>query len=145
MIKCDVRVNYGSERKRPRAVKEKVCHLVYFPLVCCLFQPIGRDDNKKILRHPLPHSGLPLQPNKGPQGPQNNIFAVRESSRSFRLCVNDGSLVIPSHLFRFFTSLVHTGTNLPCIPFFSLTVLMMSHLPELMLAAAADTLTHNWP
>lgn len=39
-------------------------------------------------------SGLPVQSNEGPQGPYNNIFAVRERS----LCVNDGSLVIPSHV-----------------------------------------------
>ena len=74
MIKCDVHVKPAARGNGPCAVKEKLCHLVYFPLVRCLFQPIGRDDNRKILRRPRPHSGRPLQSGEGPQRPLEQHF-----------------------------------------------------------------------
>lgn len=98
MIKCDVSVNQQRGGSSPVLSEEKVCHLVYFPLVCCLFQPIGRDDNKKILRRPRLTADLPPNPPRDHKALGTTFFSRRERSRSYSLCVNDGSLVIPSHV-----------------------------------------------
>lgn len=98
MIKCDVSVNQQRGGSGPVLSEEKVCHLVYFPLVCCLFQPIGRDDNKKILRRPRLTADLPPNPPRDHKALGTTFFSRRERSRSYSLCVNDGSLVIPSHV-----------------------------------------------
>lgn len=91
----------------------------------------------------------PSNPARDHKGPWNNIFAARERSRSYSLCVNDGSLVIPSHVCSDFGSAyTHRHKSTPFFfPSLSLSpsVLMVSHLPELILAAADTLFSFCWP
>lgn len=84
-------------------------------------RPWGAMITKKYCGRPCPHSGRPPQapaPTPDPTRDRKALattFLLRERSRSYRLRVNDGSLLIPlTCLFSFWLLLIHTSTNQLC-------------------------------
>lgn len=115
----------SSERKQPCALKEKVCHLVYFPLVGGLFQSTARDDNRKILRRPRLTVDWPSDPTRDHKTLGTTFFFfLRGRGAEVTACVSVmAHWWFPRMFVQILALLIHKSTLHPPPP---LSVLMRS-------------------
>lgn len=115
----------SSERKQPCALKEKVCHLVYFPLVGGLFQSMMITE-KYCGVHVSQWTGPQIQ--RGTTRPlEQHYFFLRGRGAEVTACVSVmAHWWFPRMFVQILALLIHKSTLHPFPPPLSLSVLMRS-------------------